>query len=263
MAPEFPNPSIDEADDLFDYDIDMQEAFRDANVAMSVSNLEPTGLSKSKDVDLGLGIDEEIKVTKKRRPVPKLDENRLRVSLFWLDDLYPRAKFADGLAMIEKLGHSKKIQDMRRAWIKEERPHEKPDREDTAEDNRWLTSAMGQEGKHDAAASENQSSMGHNLGLGSPTHEDLYRESPSQHRDSTSHQSTIGSRKIPSSPHTGNQGDLSDDDLDALLAETYTGSNGLHSFKSASRSPQSTLLSRKVDDIDAELEVTAQMDEVS
>lgn len=81
MASEFPKPSIDEADDLFDYDIDMQEAFRDANVAMSVSNLEPTGLSKSKNVDLGLGIDEEIKVTKKRRPVPKLDENRLRVSL--------------------------------------------------------------------------------------------------------------------------------------------------------------------------------------
>lgn len=165
--------------------------------------------------------------------------------------------------MIEKLGHSKKIQVMRRAWIKEERPHEKPDSEDTTQDNRWLTSATGQEGKHDAAASENQTSMGHNLGLGSPIHEDLYGESPSQHRDSTSHQSTIGSRKIPSSPHTGNQGDLSDDDLDALLAETYTGSDGLLSFKAASQSPQSTLLSRKVDDIDAELEVTAQMDEVS
>ncbi|KAL8990008.1 MAG: hypothetical protein Q9177_001232 [Variospora cf. flavescens] len=262
MASEFPKPSIDEADDLFDYDIDMQEAFRDANVAMSVSNLEPTGLSKSKNVDLGLGIDEEIKVTKKRRPYSNL-ASLLNVYQFWLDDLYPRAKFADGLAMIEKLGHSKKIQVMRRAWIKEERPHEKPDSEDTTQDNRWLTSATGQEGKHDAAASENQTSMGHNLGLGSPIHEDLYGESPSQHRDSTSHQPTIGSRKIPSSPHTGNQGDLSDDDLDALLAETYTGGNGLLSFKAASRSPQSTLLSTKIDDIDAELEVTAQMDEVS
>ncbi|RAK75570.1 Chromosome segregation in meiosis protein 3 [Aspergillus fijiensis CBS 313.89] len=40
----------------------------------------------------------------------------------WLDDLYPRAKFADGLAMIEKLGHSKRLQTMRREWIDEEKP---------------------------------------------------------------------------------------------------------------------------------------------
>ena len=37
----------------------------------------------------------------------------------WLDDLYPRAKFADGLAMIEKLGHSKRMQTMRKEWINE------------------------------------------------------------------------------------------------------------------------------------------------
>lgn len=40
----------------------------------------------------------------------------------WLDDLFPRAKFADGLTMIEKLGHSKRIQVMRREWIDEEKP---------------------------------------------------------------------------------------------------------------------------------------------
>ena len=39
----------------------------------------------------------------------------------WLDDLYPRAKFADGLAMIEKLGHSRRMQTMRRQWINEEK----------------------------------------------------------------------------------------------------------------------------------------------
>jgi replication fork protection complex subunit Csm3/Swi3 len=38
---------------------------------------------------------------------------------FWLDELYPRAKFADGLTMIEKLGHSKHIQMMRKEWINE------------------------------------------------------------------------------------------------------------------------------------------------
>jgi replication fork protection complex subunit Csm3/Swi3 len=40
----------------------------------------------------------------------------------WLDDLFPRAKFADGLTMIERLGHSKRMQTMRREWIDEEKP---------------------------------------------------------------------------------------------------------------------------------------------
>ena len=37
----------------------------------------------------------------------------------WLDELYPRAKFADGLSMIEKAGHSRRMQVMRREWINE------------------------------------------------------------------------------------------------------------------------------------------------
>lgn len=40
----------------------------------------------------------------------------------WLDELYPRAKFADGLVMIEKLGHKKRLQTMRREWIDEGTP---------------------------------------------------------------------------------------------------------------------------------------------
>jgi replication fork protection complex subunit Csm3/Swi3 len=46
----------------------------------------------------------------------------LNMYQLWLDDLYPRAKFADGLAIIEKLGHSKRIQYMRKEWIAEGRP---------------------------------------------------------------------------------------------------------------------------------------------
>lgn len=43
----------------------------------------------------------------------------------WLDDLFPRAKFADGLAIIEKLGHSKRMQTMRREWIDEGKPRDR------------------------------------------------------------------------------------------------------------------------------------------
>jgi replication fork protection complex subunit Csm3/Swi3 len=46
----------------------------------------------------------------------------LRTYQLWLDDLYPRAKFADGLAIIEKLGHSKRMQITRRTWIDESKP---------------------------------------------------------------------------------------------------------------------------------------------
>ena len=42
----------------------------------------------------------------------------------WLDDLYPRAKFADGLAIIEKVGHTKRMQTMRREWINEGKSRE-------------------------------------------------------------------------------------------------------------------------------------------
>lgn len=49
-------------------------------------------------------------------------ERLLTLYQLWLDDLYPRAKFNDGLAIIEKLGHSKRMQIMRREWIDAEKP---------------------------------------------------------------------------------------------------------------------------------------------
>jgi replication fork protection complex subunit Csm3/Swi3 len=46
----------------------------------------------------------------------------LNMYQLWLDDLYPRAKFADALAIIEKVGHSKRMQMMRKEWIDEGKP---------------------------------------------------------------------------------------------------------------------------------------------
>lgn len=40
----------------------------------------------------------------------------------WLDNLYPRAKFADALQLVEKAGHSKRMQTMRKEWIDEGKP---------------------------------------------------------------------------------------------------------------------------------------------
>jgi len=105
-------------------------------------------------------IDEEVKITKQRKKIPKLDADRLlsepgipkvrqvirsggfRKKLrlkgkghefsdaarllnyyqMWLDQLYPRAKFADALQLVEKAGHTKKLQMYRKAWIDEGKP---------------------------------------------------------------------------------------------------------------------------------------------
>jgi replication fork protection complex subunit Csm3/Swi3 len=67
----------------------------------------------------------------------------LRTYQLWLDDLYPRAKFADGLAIIEKLGHSKRMQVMRKAWIDEGKPKASVDEDDAERNSLPLTSDPG------------------------------------------------------------------------------------------------------------------------
>ncbi|KAI0476322.1 DSHCT domain-containing protein [Xylariaceae sp. FL0804] len=102
-----------------------------------------------------LGISEEVKIAKKPRvPRVKLDEARLLsekgiprlrrkagqlkfkgkghefsdaarlLSLYqlWLDDLFPKAKFLDALAMVEKTGHTNYMKLQREGWIEEGRP---------------------------------------------------------------------------------------------------------------------------------------------
>ncbi|KAL9615273.1 MAG: hypothetical protein Q9167_000244 [Letrouitia subvulpina] len=157
----------DALDDLFDFDV-----FQNVNTNEHAPDKEQlASTAKDREATAGLGIDEEIKVARRRRPVAKLDEDRylnssrkivandeslmdcrllssagipklrriarekfkfrgkghefsdiaqmLNIYQLWLDDLYPRAKFADGLTILEGLGHKKRIQIMRREWINE------------------------------------------------------------------------------------------------------------------------------------------------
>ncbi|OJD13404.1 hypothetical protein AJ78_06138 [Emergomyces pasteurianus Ep9510] len=147
------SPTID---DIFNYDAGLDEILRETEVSQHKDTSDPSRRNTPADSNgANLGLDEEIKVAPKRRPVAKLDEAKLlspagipklrknaktklkfkgknheysdamRLLNFyqlWLDDLYPRAKFVDGLAMIEKLGHSKRIQIMRKEWIDECKP---------------------------------------------------------------------------------------------------------------------------------------------
>lgn len=62
-----PEPTADDLNDLFDYDIGLDEVVPDTN-----NTSKPSAPGDS----AGLGLDEEVKVTKKRQPVAKLDEAR-------------------------------------------------------------------------------------------------------------------------------------------------------------------------------------------
>ncbi|KEF59150.1 uncharacterized protein A1O9_03994 [Exophiala aquamarina CBS 119918] len=153
------------ADDLFNYDTtDDEDPFGDKTTKVTrddKANLSPRYTKrKADDGDDELGIDEEVQIKKKRKPIAKLDEARLlsapgipnlrelarsgkiskklrlkgkghefsdaaRLLNYyqqWLDNLYPRAKFADGLQLIEKVGHSKRMNVMRKEWIDESKP---------------------------------------------------------------------------------------------------------------------------------------------
>lgn len=67
----------DDLDDLFNYDVNMDVVLRDVdpNMDAPVTPKLPAKTS-GKENAVGLGIDEEIKVVKQRRPIPKLDEPR-------------------------------------------------------------------------------------------------------------------------------------------------------------------------------------------
>ncbi|KAJ4354937.1 chromosome segregation in meiosis- protein [Ascochyta clinopodiicola] len=180
-----------------------------------------TANSKS-NTDAGLGIDEEIVVTKKRIPIPKLDDVRLRSELgiprlrkiskerlrfkgkgheygdiarmlnmyqLWLDDLYPRAKFADALAIIEKVGHTKRMQVDRKAWIDEGKPGR-----DTEQD----------EDDNEAPAQDQQEAM-EGLDAGEIVKQTQSGSDVLHHPEAQSHHIVEGP---------------DEDELDALLAET-------------------------------------------
>ena len=66
------SPAALDLDDLFNYDVGLDEIVPDKTVHDHDNNTNAgTG-----DSAIGLGLDEEVKVTKKRQPVAKLDEAR-------------------------------------------------------------------------------------------------------------------------------------------------------------------------------------------
>jgi replication fork protection complex subunit Csm3/Swi3 len=118
----------------------------------------------------------------------------LNMYQLWLDDLYPRAKFADALAIIEKVGHTKRMQMMRKDWLDEGKPRRTAEQDEDAEE--------AQPEKTPA-----QQSTAEMEGL--------------EKNGDVSHSRATDEHQEPSrAPPDGTGDDPDDDELDALLAES-------------------------------------------
>ena len=226
-------------DDILDYNFsDDDDPFADKPLRQTRDDkptLSPRAAKRKFDDDkenFGLGLNKEVKITKKRKPVVKLDEARLLTQpgiprlrtlarsgkvakklgfkgkghefsdvarllnyyQLWLDGLYPRAKFADGLQLIEKAGHSKRMNIMRKEWIDEGKPGYLRAFEsgEHGDGNAAAGATSGQEGDVHREGGQNDE---HDGGL-------FYQESKNPHK-----------------PDKAVEPD--DDDLDALLAESH------------------------------------------
>lgn len=115
----------------------------------------------------------------------------------WLDDLYPRAKFADGLAITEKLGHKKRMQIMRREWINEGKPKRSEEMETGLQE--------GEQEAEDTAA-------------GMTRADDEHQETEPR-SDGEQHQAMEAQTTHTDAAPSQLAGEPDDDELDALLTE--------------------------------------------
>ena len=70
-------PSADELDEIFNYDVNLEDVFRDVDNIMRAPTRANNDIQPGNQINGDvLGIDEQIKVAKKRAPIPKLDEAR-------------------------------------------------------------------------------------------------------------------------------------------------------------------------------------------
>lgn len=153
----------------------------------------------------------------------------------WLDDLYPRAKFADGLAMIEKLGHSKRLRTMRKEWIEEERPKsQSADNDDDVLATKLpdMISEIGTRlNKATSTSAHQPDSTGHELQ--SETQRRSEQQSPAD--------DPVGNHSVPEEypgMDTAGQDAPDDDELDALLREEEENMATTESALAGSKAPQ-------------------------
>ncbi|KAF2208133.1 hypothetical protein CERZMDRAFT_87874 [Cercospora zeae-maydis SCOH1-5] len=248
------SPQPDELDRLFDDDQAIEEFFHD---------LPRNGTDNNTEREPTRDEDQEVQVKKKRVPIPKLDEDRLlsdagipklrkiaksklkfrgkgheftdisnllNTYQLWLDDLYPRAKFRDAVKMVEKVGHSKRMQVTRRAWLDDTKPYRK-ELTPPPEGQIFGTTANGAADEHQpsvASAGVGVDTRQRHDGDGEPGDDELDALMADAAGASTNERHALK----PSGPF-----EEDDDELDALLANTETATNSHPVHKTVRRMP--------------------------
>ncbi|KAM0255580.1 hypothetical protein ACHAQJ_005582 [Trichoderma viride] len=267
-------------DDLDDYGLDDSD-----NPFASPTPPPESSSKKRKEPDSGLGIEEEVSVQKRVRvPNVKLDEERLlgpagipklriravglrlkgkghefsdasRLLSFyqlWLDDLFPKARFLDALAMVEKAGHKKGLVTARNEWINEGRPKASDYVFDDELDIGAVTITGDSQASEGGIAAERAQKTPERV-VDVPDDEDLYDATPRAPARSTNvlraapandapddddlealmaEAESMDSRQGPAAAAAAKQNttsstnDLEEDDLDALIAEAQDGHSG-------------------------------------
>ncbi|USW55518.1 Putative chromosome segregation in meiosis protein [Septoria linicola] len=239
-----PNPRAeparrDELDRLLDDDNAIEEFFQDLP--------QDNGTSDAAQQQQARDEDQEVHVKKKRVPIPKLDENRLlsdagipklrkitksklktrgkgheftdisnllNIYQLWLDDLYPRAKFRDAVKMVEKVGHSKRMQVTRRAWLDDTKPNR---RELTPPPDVEMSNAAG---AGEVRGSDNLSTSP-NAGDGAHTRDDHGAPEDDELEMLLGNDSNGAGSRVPAQPRMSGpflDDEPDEDELDALLA---------------------------------------------
>ncbi|KAM0242189.1 hypothetical protein ACHAP5_007345 [Fusarium lateritium] len=221
---------------------------------------------KRKEPDSGLGIDEAVDVKKRARvPNVKLDEERLlgpkglpklrqrardlkikgkghefsdasRLLSFyqlWLDDLFPKAKFLDALAMVEKAGHKKRVAIARSDYINESKPKDAnaDEEEDDLFGDNIATRPSNQEPTRPTIGPTRAKTPEQDAGV--PDDDDLYDATPRHSRPIVPIHNEVpeeddlealiaeaeGQDAAPKANTQPTQAEPDEDDLDALMAE--------------------------------------------
>ena len=178
----------------------------------------------------------------------------------WLDDLFPKARFLDALAMVEKIGHKKRITVARGEWIEEGRPRVGGD---TAEDDDFVPPApdaapnqatLTERPKTPTPANRSTAAAADDI----PDDDDLYGATPVRNRtadavpedddldammaaaeahDQEQRSRPALSNNNPPQPKAQPENEPDEDDLDALMAESEAVDKSSGAVKGRDRPP--------------------------
>ncbi|PFH57045.1 hypothetical protein XA68_15590 [Ophiocordyceps unilateralis] len=238
--------------DLENYDVDDDsDPFRSPSPPRRDASPSAGQKRKAATGSSSLGLDEQVSVQKRARvPNVKLDQDRLlgpagiprlrarwrnvRIKgkghefadaerllafyQFWLDDLFPKARFLDALAMVEKAGHKKAVIKARTELIEEGKPRDRQEDDDVGDDfppqDAAPTQTVDQSSMRPKTPERNDV----------PDEDDLYDATPRVSNRSANTQDDLDA--LVHCQETGRQqpapnanAEPDEDDLDALIAE--------------------------------------------